>query len=130
MHTSLRHLLGCAAFSALLAAAGCATPAAPKTTEVIYPAVDLARTPDGTYRGAAEHRGFTYEVEATVKAHRIADIQIVKNKKTRYGRKAEDVIPLVLEHQRADVDGISGATLCSTGLKKAVADALQQGAKP
>lgn len=89
------------------------------------PAVDLGRVADGVHRGSAEVRGFMYEVETTVRDHRIVSIEVLKNKKSRYGRKAVGVIPLILAQQKAGVDGVSGATHCSTGLKRAVANSLQ-----
>lgn len=107
----------------LLISLGCMAPAGgPK--EEVYPAIDMSAVPDGVYEGAALYRRFTYRVATTVKQHRIIDIQILANKDSRHGRKAAGVVPLILEEQRPDVDGISGATLCSTGLKQAVADSL------
>lgn len=97
-----------------------------KQEVVVYPTVDLTRAADGVYQGSAEHRGFTYQVEVTLQNHRMTQIKILSNKKSRYGRKAVGVIPLIIEQQKAGVDGISGATRCSTGLKRAVSDALQK----
>jgi NosR/NirI family nitrous oxide reductase transcriptional regulator len=65
-----------------------------------------------------------YQVEVTLLDHRLTKIQILSNKNSRYGRKAAGVVPLIIEQQKAGVDGISGATRCSTGLKRAVSDAL------
>ena len=39
---------------------------------------------------------------------------------------AEDIIPTILEAQSAEVDTISGATFSSTGIKEAVAQALEE----
>ena len=42
---------------------------------------------------------------------------------------AEDIIPTIIDAQSADVDTISGATFSSTGIKNAVAQALEEAAK-
>lgn len=105
-----------------LLVASCMSPM--KESAEVYPAVDLSTVPDGVYEGEALYRKFTYRVATTVKDHRITDIQILSNKDSRHGRKAAGVVPLILREQRPDVDGISGATLCSTGLKRAVAESL------
>ena len=42
--------------------------------------------------------------------------------------RAEDIIPTILEAQSAEVDTISGATFSSTGIKEAVAQALEEAA--
>ena len=112
--------------TALLLLAGCVTAPTPEKTEPALPAIDLGLIPDGTYGGTATNRGFVYQVATTVNQHRITHIQILQNKDSRYGRKAEGLIPLILNQQKPDVDGISGATLCSTGLKHAVADSLRK----
>ena len=39
---------------------------------------------------------------------------------------AEEIIPAIIEAQSADVDTISGATFSSTGIKDAVAQALEK----
>lgn len=127
MNTTRRLIRFSGSFLLLLAlGVGCNTtsPAAKSTTAI--PAVDLGRIPDGTYPGQAVHRGFTYKVSTTVQDHRIVGVQVLSNKNSRHGRKAEGVIPLIVAQQTPGVDGISGATYCSTGLKLAVADALQK----
>ncbi len=118
--------IGPAALAALLLFVGGVTAATPENPEPSLPVIDLGQIPDGTYEGIATNRGFAYQVSTTVHQHRITQIQILKNKTSRYGRKAEGLIPLILSQQKPDVDGIFGATRCSTGLKKAVADSLRK----
>lgn len=109
-----------------LLASGCTTTERPASGPFRKP--DLGQVSDGVYPGIAVHRGFEYRVATTIAAHRIADIQIAQNKNSRYGRRAEGVIPLIIQRQQPDVDGVSGATLCSTGLKRAVEDSLLKAA--
>lgn len=119
-----RGLKGLSTLLVILGWFACPVVCSAKQEAVVYPAVDLTRAADGVYRGSAEHRGFTYQVEVTLLDHRLTKIQILSNKNSRYGRKAAGVVPLIIEQQKAGVDGISGATRCSTGLKRAVSDAL------
>lgn len=121
-----RGLKGLPTLLVMLGWLACPVVCSAKQEAVVYPAVDLTRAADGVYPGSAEHRGFTYQVEVTLLNHRITQVQILSNKNSRYGRKAAGVVPLIIEQQKAGVDGISGATRCSTGLKRAVSDALQK----
>ena len=41
---------------------------------------------------------------------------------------AKDIIPAIIDAQSAEVDTISGATFSSTGIKNAVAQALEEAA--
>jgi uncharacterized protein with FMN-binding domain len=89
--------------------------------------VDLTTIPDGSYTGSFTHDDIHYEVESTIKDHTIVAIEILNNKKSRWARKAERIIPVILERQTANVDGISGASISSMLLKKAVEDSLLNG---
>lgn len=109
----------------LALSAGCTSPSSSPSSPVEIPTADLSPVPDGIYPGRALHRGFTYQVATTVRDHHITGIQVLSNKNSRHGRKAEGVIPLIVAQQTPGVDGISGATYCSTGLKLAVADSLR-----
>ena len=79
---------------------------------------------DGTYEG--EHSFVA--VSVTIINGRIADIRIVRH--GGGGQKYADMIkPLVaqmLEKQSTDVDTVTGATVSSNHLKKAVNKALQK----
>ena len=61
----------------------------------------------------------------------ITDISIVSAEKEdgAYLSMAKDIIPAIIDAQSAEVDTISGATFSSTGIKNAVAQALEEAAK-
>ena len=82
---------------------------------------------DGTYSGEAEGFGGTISVEVEVKDGVIENIEIqdASGEDGAYLSMAEDIIPKIIEKQSADVDTISGATFSSTGIKNAVAQALE-----
>lgn len=81
---------------------------------------------DGTYTGEAQ--GFGGPVDVIVENGMISEINITSAQKEdgAYLSMAEDIIPTILEAQSAEVDTISGATFSSTGIKEAVAQALEE----
>jgi len=82
---------------------------------------------DGIYKGSFNYgigSGFTYEVQTTVKNHKIVEIDILKNKDTKYARMAEGVTDRIIDAQNPNVDAISGATAASKALMKAVENSL------
>ena len=85
---------------------------------------------DGTYTGEAQGFGGPVDVEVIVEKGMISEINITSAEKEdgAYLSMAEDIIPSILEAQSADVDTISGATFSSTGIKEAVAQALEEAA--
>lgn len=86
---------------------------------------------DGTYTGEAQGFGGPVSMEVVVKDGKIAEINVLSAEKEdgAYFTMAEDIIPAMIEAQSADVDTISGATFSSTGIKDAVAIALEKAAK-
>ena len=86
--------------------------------------VDLTSISNGNYKGNFSYSGFTYEVEVTMKEHRIENIEIVKNRDTKHAKKAEGVVKNVLRTQSLAVDCITGATTTSKALLKAIENAL------
>lgn len=86
---------------------------------------------NGVWQGMAQGFGGDIQVEVTVEGGSITDISIVSAEKEdgAYLSMAEDIIPTIIDAQSADVDTISGATFSSTGIKNAVAQALEEAAK-
>ena len=83
---------------------------------------------DGVYEGTAIGFGGDVSVEVVVEDGTIQEIKIVsaENEDAAYMEMAKDIIPAILEKQSADVDTVSGATFSSTGIKDAVAAALEK----
>lgn len=89
--------------------------------------VDLSFLKDGTYFGDFNSGSFTYEVEVVLENRKIIQILIISNRKTKYAKKAEGVIKTIIEKQTPHVDAITGATVTSKALMKAVENALLSG---
>ncbi|MBQ9156143.1 MAG: FMN-binding protein [Eubacterium sp.] len=89
---------------------------------------DTGAYKDGTYEGSAEGYGGQIKVAVTVDAGKLAAIDIVSadGEDAAYLAISKDIIADILEKQSAEVDIISGATLSSTGIKNAVAAAMEK----
>jgi uncharacterized protein with FMN-binding domain len=88
---------------------------------------NLALIADGVYRGNFDYTSTPVKatVDVTVQGHRITKIDIVKHFRSPVGKKGEKITDLIVERQSLDVDVISGATISSETLLKAVENALQ-----
>ena len=112
------------AFTLLVAAifASCgkaSSVAAPQTAGV----VDLSLVRDGVWEGS--DRNIT--VAVTVTNHRIVQIDYLKHGWTTVGRKAQYIRDDIIERQSLQVDVVSGATITSKNILKAVETALMKG---
>ena len=85
--------------------------------------VDLAGIEDGVYAGSFREGRFSYSVEVTVKDHRLQAV------KSTGGRQAQDAViqqifARIVEVQSVQVDTVSGASLTTKAVSKAVENAL------
>lgn len=83
---------------------------------------------DGAYTGSAEGFGGPVEVSVTIEGGAISDIEVTSAEKEdeAYLSLAVAIIDDIIDKQTAEVDTISGATYSSTGIKNAVAQALEE----
>jgi uncharacterized protein with FMN-binding domain len=86
---------------------------------------DLSKISDGTYSGNSKVGPVRVTLDVSIKGHAITGIVIIKHFNGR-GKKAEAIIPSVIEAQSLDVDVISGATGSSKAILQAVENALKQ----
>lgn len=82
---------------------------------------------DGTYTGSGQGYGGEIHVTVTVSGGEITDITVDAHdgEDPAFYTIATGIIDKIIEAQSADVDTITGATLSSTGIKNAVAAALE-----
>ena len=85
---------------------------------------DLQKVADGTYEGNSKVGPVKVTLNVEVKNRTMTSIEIVRHFNGR-GKKAEAIIPLILEKQSLEVDVVSGATGSSKAILKAVEDALK-----
>ena len=82
---------------------------------------------DGEYEGTATGYGGPLTVRITIKDGKLTDIKVISQTETpEYFNKAKAVIDKILSSGSVDVDSVSGATISSNAIKKAVADALHK----
>lgn len=95
----------------------------PKPAKI--PQLDLSTLSDGQYDGQFDNGLIAAEVAVVISDHRIETIDLLSH---RYGmgQKAEAIVDDVISAQSLDVDAISGATLSSNTILKAIANALEE----
>jgi uncharacterized protein with FMN-binding domain len=91
---------------------------------VVITTPDFHQKPDGVYRGQYSLGPVRVIVDVTVRDGAIDTIDLIQHRNGR-GKKAEAVIPEVMEAQYLDVDVVSGATASSKAILKAIEAALE-----
>lgn len=93
----------------------------PKPADI--PSVDLSALPDGQYEGEFDNGIIGASVSVTIRNHQIVAVDLL-NHRYGLGQKAEAITDEVISSQSLEVDAISGATLSSNTIIKAIANAL------
>jgi uncharacterized protein with FMN-binding domain len=94
----------------------------------VFDRLDLARIPDGKYRGSAPAYGGVLEVEVTVQSGRMQDVRVVRHEERQYYAAMSDTPKKILQKQGlTGVDAVSGATITSEAIINATAKALSSG---
>ena len=100
---------------------------AAKEAQAIGSKVSTEGLKDGEYEGTATGYGGPLTVRITVKGGKLTDIKVVSQTETpEYFNRAKAVIGKILSSGNVNVDSVSGATISSNAIKKAVADALSK----
>ena len=84
---------------------------------------DLSQIADGTYQGKSRVGPVRVTLDVTVKDRAMSSIKIIKHFNGR-GKRAEAIVPVVIEAQSLNVDVVSGATGSSKAILKAIENAL------
>lgn len=89
---------------------------------------ETACSQNGTFEGRAYGNNGWLDVKVTIKDNKIVDIQTPGQRETKYlGDTAIKTIGKdVLDYQTLNIDNVSGATVTSTALKTAIAQALEK----
>lgn len=104
---------------------GCRTRADIRSADVRVEAVDISQVPEGNYRGEATDGPVKAVVVVEVKEGRIVSI-VLEHHWTMMGKPAERIPDDVIRTQSLQVDTVSGATVSSRAILKAIANALTQ----
>ena len=88
--------------------------------------LDITKLKDGIYTGKNRIFIVYAKVRVTVKHGKITDVKILRRFSSWKGKKAYKIIPkLIVQKQSLDIDALTGATISSENVKRAVADALK-----
>ncbi len=85
---------------------------------------DLSNVQDGNYIGEYSITPVHVKVEVSVSNHRITNITILQHD-NGLGSTAESIVNDVMEEQSLKIDAVSGATVSSKCILKAVENALE-----
>ncbi len=113
----------------IAAAAGFAFMAKSKPVPVIEVGqVDLEKIRDGSYTGDFDAGLVKVKVKVDVADHKISSVNIVEHQ-CGLGKKADAITEEIVKAQSLDVDVVSGASLSSKAILKAVETALEKGSE-
>ena len=87
--------------------------------------VDFNTIADGEYIGICQNKILLAVVKVHVKDHEISDIEILEHKDS-YMKQAKQIADDVCSNQFLEVDAVSGATLTSKTVLKAIENALTE----
>jgi uncharacterized protein with FMN-binding domain len=93
---------------------------------IVIEDIDFTRVKDGVYTARQNNFPVTAKVEATVELGRVTGVKVLRH---FHGpdRGAEAIAGRIVEEQSLKVDAVSGATLSSAVILKAVESALKKG---
>lgn len=87
----------------------------------------FAIIPEGKYIGEYTAGPVYVKTEATIENGKLTEVVILQHS-NGLGGKAESIVENIIEEQSLDVDAVSGATVSSKCIMKAVENALENGA--
>jgi uncharacterized protein with FMN-binding domain len=85
--------------------------------------VDLSKIADGVYPGSFRAGRFSYSVEVTVKDHKIEAVKSAGRKQAQ-DAVTRQIFARIVEGQSVQADTVSGASLTTKAVSKAVENAL------
>jgi uncharacterized protein with FMN-binding domain len=88
--------------------------------------VDLSQKADGVYRGSYHKGRWNYDVEVSVANHRIAGIKETNPSMQMTNKLTRKIVEKILAGQSVKIDAVSGASVNTKALCKAVEIALTQ----
>ena len=103
----------------LILAAACAN-----LNEIVIGSPDFSKIADGNYRGKSKVGPVRVTLELTMQSGAISSIQLIQHRNGR-GKKAEAIIPKIIEAQSLNIDVISGASASSKAILLAAENALK-----
>ena len=91
--------------------------------EIVITTPDLSKIADGAYRGNSKVGPVKVTLVVGMRSGAMSSIQIIEHR-NGLGKKAEVIVPRIIEKQSLNVDVVSGATASSKAILQAVENAL------
>jgi uncharacterized protein with FMN-binding domain len=66
--------------------------------------IDIAKTPDGVYRGSFHKNRWNYDLEITIQSHKITDVKITNKSMENFKEFNDKVISTLMEKQKIPFD--------------------------
>lgn len=98
----------------------------PKPLTASNAAFDLSQIADGAYPGSCDNGLVKVGVEVQVQNHEITEVKLLEHD-NGLGGAAEAITETVVQRQSVEIDAVSGATMSSKTILKAVEAALSEG---
>lgn len=98
--------------------------------ELVIREVDLQKVADGTYTGSYHKGRWTFDVEVVVQNHRIKSVKNLNSRMNALQEWTQSAEKAFIEQQSVNIDVVSGATLNSKAMQKAVEIALSSPPRP
>lgn len=92
--------------------------------QLVIREVDLQKVADGTYTGAYHKGRWTFDVQVVIENHRIKSVKNVNARMNALQEWTASAEAAFVEKQSVNIDVVSGATLNSKAMQKAVEVAL------
>jgi len=93
------------------------------TKKIVITTPDLSKIADGEYPGNSKVGPVQVKLDVTMQKGSITSIKITEHRTGR-GKKAEAIVPKIIEAQSLEVDVVSGATYSSKAILQAAEKAL------
>jgi uncharacterized protein with FMN-binding domain len=84
---------------------------------------------DGVYKGSAKGYGGAIKVAVKVKGGKISKIKVLKHKESDPDTSLKKIPERIIKEQKTQVDAVTGATITSKAIMKAVDNALSKAKK-
>ena len=98
--------------------------------QLVIREVDLQKVSDGMYIGSYHKGRWTFDVEVVVQNHRIKSVKNLNSRMNALQDWTASAETAFVEKQSVNIDVVSGATLNSKALQKAVEIALNSSPQP
>jgi uncharacterized protein with FMN-binding domain len=96
---------------------------------LVINSVDLSKVADGVYSGAYHKGRWTYDVQVSVKDHKIVDVKNTNKRMEMMKDFNAKAAAEIIKRQSPQIDIVSGATIHTKALAKAVENALSPAVK-